>query len=74
MNRRRNLEGGGWFDVDKARHWEEATFWNGNNRVSLATGDQFEHEALYRSARGAWILHSWSAVARLTRDVPANRS
>lgn len=52
--------GGRWFDDKKATAYEEDTYWNGNNHVSVATGDQWCHEKLFRTARGAWILHSWS--------------
>jgi len=39
--------------------WPEATRWNGNNRISIATGSQWEHETLYRSAKGRyWIEHT----------------
>ena len=55
-----NLGGGRWFDPKKAQRWEEDTRWNGNNHVSVATGSQWEHEELYRTPRGVWILHSWS--------------
>lgn len=51
---------GRWFDPSKATRWEEATRWDGRNHISRATGGQWEHEALYRTAGGAWVLHSWS--------------
>lgn len=51
---------GRWFDKDKAKAYEEDTRWNGNNHISRATGSQWEHEILYRTASGIWILHSWS--------------
>jgi hypothetical protein len=51
---------GKWFDPAKATEWEEATWWNGNNHISRATGSQWEHETLYRTAGGAWVLHHWS--------------
>ena len=54
------LDNGQWFDRDKADRYEEDTRWNGNNHVSLATGSQWEHEELYRTKGGRWILHSWS--------------
>ncbi len=49
-----------WFDLDRAERFEEGTFWDGRNQVSRATGSQWEHEALYRTAGGRWILHRWS--------------
>ena len=47
-------------DTDKAvQSWDEATFWNGNNHISKATGDQFLHETLYKSSEGRYyIVHS----------------
>lgn len=51
---------GRWFDPDKAETWKEATWHDGNNFISRATGSQWEHEVLFRTAGGAWILHHWS--------------
>ena len=50
----------GWFDDEKAEKFEEDQNWNGNNWISVATGSQWDHEALYRTAGGRWVLHSWS--------------
>ncbi|MFI6793695.1 hypothetical protein ACIBG4_40825 [Nonomuraea sp. NPDC050383] len=50
----------GWFDPEKAERFEEATRWDGNNHVSLVAGGQFEHEALYRTTSGRWVLKHWS--------------
>jgi hypothetical protein len=50
----------GWFDRAKAEKFEEATRWDGNNHISIATGSQYDHEILYRTAGGRWVLHSWS--------------
>lgn len=50
----------GWFDVHKATAIEEDTEWNGNNHISVATGSQYDHEILYRTAKGRWVLHRWS--------------
>ncbi|MBI3204511.1 MAG: hypothetical protein HYZ29_23450 [Myxococcales bacterium] len=45
-------------DTDNAsKHWEEETRWNGNNHISMATGTQWDHQALYRRrlpTRRAW--------------------
>lgn len=60
MNRQ-SLSNGQWFDLDAIIHsWEEGTRWNGNNHISLVTGSQWEHQKLYRTASGRWVLHSWS--------------
>lgn len=51
---------GRWFDREASESFEEDTFWDGNNHISRATGSQWEHEVLYRTNSGLWILHSWS--------------
>lgn len=50
----------GWFDLDKATAFEEDTEWDGSNRISKATGSQWNHQMLYRTAKGRWVLHCWS--------------
>lgn len=50
----------GWFDPSKAQRFDEATYWNGSNNVSKATGSQWDHQALYRTAGGRWVLRCWS--------------
>lgn len=50
----------GWFDSKKAERFEEATEWDGSNHISIATGSQWDHEALYRTVGGRWVLHRWS--------------
>ncbi len=48
-------------DTDKAKKsWEEDTRWNGRNRVSVATGSQWEHQELHLSAKGNYYIESWS--------------
>lgn len=54
----RELEG--WFDRDKATEYFESRTWDGNNRISDATGSQWDHETVYRTAKGRWVLHEWS--------------
>lgn len=51
---------GRWFDPQAAERFDEATYWDGRNHISKATGSQFDHEALFRTAGGRWVLHSWS--------------
>ena len=47
-------------DADLATaHYEEATDWDGSNHISRNTGSQWEHETLYRSAKGRWyVVHT----------------
>lgn len=51
---------GAWFDADKAEEFREDSYWNGNNHISKATGSQWNHEWMYRTASGRWILNSFS--------------
>ena len=50
----------GWFDRAKATCFEEGTRWDGNNKVGLCSDRPWEHEALYRTAGGRWVLNHWS--------------
>ena len=52
---------GTWFDADRAIRYAEDEDWDGSNFISRATGSQWNHEALYRTASGRWILNGWSA-------------
>ena len=54
---RQALENGGWFDVDAARWVDEDTYWDGNNHISVATGSQWDHEELYVTRQGRFVLH-----------------
>jgi hypothetical protein len=54
-------DGLGWFDSTRAEIYSEVTSWDGDNQVSVATGNYAEHEALYHTAGGRWVLHHWSA-------------
>lgn len=49
-----------WFDADRGEKFEEDTNWDGSNHISVATGSQWEHEVLYRTASGKFVLHEWS--------------
>ena len=51
---------GKWFDADAAKRWEEDRYHDGNNYISCATGSQWEHQRLYLTAKGRWVLCSWS--------------
>lgn len=54
------LEDGAIVDTDRAaQSWDEATYFDGRNYISEATGDQWLHETLYKSAKGRYyIVHS----------------
>lgn len=51
---------GSWFNQETATCINEATFHDGHNWISKATGSQWHHEALYRTMGGLWILNRWS--------------
>ena len=66
---------GRWFNDAKAKRWEEETRWNGNNHVSKATGSQWEHETLYRTAGGIYVVHhssQWQGSTDTIEEVTAN--
>lgn len=51
----------GWFDLDKvAEAVKERTEWDGHNTVSAQPIGRYEHQVLYRTAKGRWVLHTWS--------------
>jgi len=49
-----------WFDPEKAERYDEGSYWNGNNHISLVTGDQFLHECIYITASGKIIKNNYS--------------
>jgi hypothetical protein len=51
---------GRWFSKDSAEYWKEDTIHDGRNWISKATGSQWEHEGLYRTKGGRFILNHWS--------------
>ncbi len=55
-----NLGGGRWFDPKASESFSEDTRWDGRNHISVATSSQWEHEELYRTPKGTWVLHEWS--------------
>lgn len=60
---------GNWFDKDEAEEFCESTRFDGNNRISTATGSQWDHQSLYRTKKGAWILHCWSQQQGAVDDI-----
>lgn len=53
-------DSGAWFDAEKATEFTELTRYDGSNRISRATGSQYEHELLYFTAGGKWVMNCWS--------------
>ena len=59
MNRQ-SIDGGGWINLETAKKFVEDRNFDGRNMISAATGSQWEHETLYRSVGGVYVLHTWS--------------
>lgn len=51
---------GRWFSTETAEKFDEETYHNGQNWISKATGSQWEHEAIYRTKGGRFILSHYS--------------
>jgi len=61
MSRQALTDGSGsWFDPEAADHYDEISIFNGSNHISMATGTQFDHECIYRTKSGKYILHKYS--------------
>jgi len=55
------MDDGTVVDTDRAsNHWNEDTFWDGNNHISRATGSQWNHQTLYQSRKGRYYVESTS--------------
>jgi len=57
---RQALSNGKWINLETAKLYEADYVWDGNNNISRATGSQWEHEELYHTEKGAWVLKQWS--------------
>jgi hypothetical protein len=42
------------------KSWEEKTRFDGNNRISVNTGSQWDHQELHQSRKGRYWIESWS--------------
>lgn len=61
MNRIALTDGSGeFFSLDTSEVFEERTEWDGSNHVSVIAGGKHEHERLYQTHKGTWILMHWS--------------
>ena len=55
------MDDGTVVDTDKAQQsWGEATFWDGRNHISKASGSQWNHQTLYRSRKGRYYVEHTS--------------
>jgi hypothetical protein len=50
----------GWFDIDKAAVFGESTEWDGQNQRGVHVDHWADHQVLYRTTGGRWVLHVWS--------------
>jgi hypothetical protein len=61
MKRQTLTDGSGsWFNEDSSTEFREHRTSDGNNLISDATGSQWEHQWLYHTASGRWVLNCWS--------------
>lgn len=60
MSRYRMSDGTVVDTANATQTWEEDTFFDGHNRISKATGSQWEHQTLYRSRRGRYYIERTS--------------
>lgn len=78
MDRTALTDGSGrWFDAEAAQTWKESTRWDGSNHISCATGSQWDHEMLWRTASGLWVLNTYSnrqGVAETYREITAEEA
>lgn len=58
--KRQAIDEGGWFDIEAATKFEEDTFWDGRNHISRATGTQWNHEVLYCTRKGVYVINHYS--------------
>ena len=57
---------GQWFDVEKADCYKENSYHDGRNFISKATRSQWEHEAIFVTKGGKFILNhrsNWQGSA-----------
>lgn len=55
------MDDGTVIDTSKAQqHWDEDTYWDGNNHISTATGSQWNHQTLYKSRKGRYYIEHTS--------------
>jgi hypothetical protein len=51
----------GWFDQRKAEQFNEESRRNGSSHVSANTGRPRGHQRLFRTAKGRWVLNSYTS-------------
>ena len=59
-NSRIPLNNGGWFQENSAICFNEDQQFDGRNMISRATGSQWDHQSLYYTRGGNFVLNEWS--------------
>lgn len=61
------LKDGRFFDTqgEGVKRYEESADWDGSNFVSRATACAHNHQYLYRTKTGVWVLNCWSNYANV---------
>jgi hypothetical protein len=70
-------DGSGWFDLSTSISFSEDAYWDGSNMISAATGSQWEHEHLYWTRRGSWILacsSQWQGATDTYQKIDLHRA
>lgn len=49
-----------WFDLKHSSVFQEVMFHDGHNNISRATGSEWDHQTVFKTRLGNWVLKSWS--------------
>jgi hypothetical protein len=63
-----------WFNVEAAVLFREKTRWNGNNHISVNTGSEWNHQDLYYTKSGRWVLESSSPCLETLHEIDESRA
>lgn len=50
----------GWYDAKKAQFWEEDSYFDGHNHISLNTGSQWDNQRLIKTVNQRFLLEEVS--------------
>ena len=56
-----HLHNGSWFCPETSQCFGEKTFFDGSNEISVCTNSECQHQCLYLTIKGNWVLHHWNA-------------
>jgi hypothetical protein len=65
------MDGLVWFAPDEATEYPERETARGPDAPPSSEGARWDHQALFRTKTGHWLLHMWSAREERWREVPA---